>query len=75
MRGVVSELLEAVGRPTAEADSMAVAIDALTDGLWLRLYLSSGTMESAEALQVTARILAATIPERAEAFRRGLCDG
>lgn len=75
MRAVCAELLNEVGRPLDEAASMATAIDALTDGLWLRIYLSTGEMDRAEALHVTARVLSATFPQKAKDFMQGLCDG
>jgi AcrR family transcriptional regulator len=76
-----TDLLAGIGRPAAEAAALATGIDALTDGLWLRAYLSAKTVDRAEmvdrdgALAITARFLAAAIPEHAEDFIAGLCDG
>ncbi|MCH8166641.1 MAG: TetR family transcriptional regulator C-terminal domain-containing protein [Proteobacteria bacterium] len=73
--GACTDLLAGIGRPAAEAAALATGIDALTDGLWLRAYLSAGTMDRQEALAITARFLAAAFPEHAEDFIAGLCGG
>jgi transcriptional repressor BetI len=70
-----ADLLTGIGRPAAEAAALATGIDALTDGLWLRAYLSAETMDRQRALAITARFLAAAIPEHAEDFMAGLCGG
>ncbi len=70
-----ADLLAGIGRPVAEAPPLATGIDALTDGLWLRAYLSAETMDREGALSITARFLAAAIPEHAEDFMAGLCGG
>ena len=75
MRDATADLLAGIGRPVAEAAALATGIDALTDGLWLRAYLSAGTMDRQGALAITARFLAAAIPEHAEDFMTGLCGG
>jgi TetR/AcrR family transcriptional repressor of bet genes len=72
MRDVCADLLAEVRRPVEKAAPMATAIDALTDGLWLRIYLSTGEMDRTESLGIAASFLAAMIPEKAEAFIRGL---
>lgn len=66
----VSGLLEDLGRPVPDARALSAGIEALTDGLWLQMYLASGITDPAEALSVTARFLAALFPERADAFAR-----
>ena len=71
MHGVCGRVMEALGRDTGQAAALATAIDALTDGLWLRIYLSTGRMDRIEALEITAKILSAMLPEHAEAFRHG----
>jgi len=73
--GAFADLLAEIGRPTADAAALATGIDALTDGLWLRSYLSTETMGRQAALAITARFLAAAIPEHAEGFIAGLCGG
>ncbi len=75
MRGATAGLLAGIGRPAAEAAALATGIDALTDGLWLRAYLSAGALDRQGALEITARFLAAAIPEHAEDFMTGLCGG
>lgn len=64
----VAGLLGALGRDLAEARPLAAGIEALTDGLWLQIYLSSGVTAPAEARAVTRRFLVALFPERAAAF-------
>ncbi len=73
--GACADLLAGIGRPPAEAVALATGIDALTDGLWLRAYLSAETMDREGALEIKARFLAAAIPEHAEDFIAGLCGG
>jgi AcrR family transcriptional regulator len=43
---------------------LALAIDSLTDGLWLRMHLAPDAMDNAAALRITARVLAAAFPSR-----------
>jgi AcrR family transcriptional regulator len=43
---------------------LAVAIDSLTDGLWLRMHLDPDGMENAVALRTTLRVIAAAFPTR-----------
>ncbi len=64
----VARLLAALGRDTAEAGPLAAGVEALTDGLWLQIYLSSGITDPLAARAVTRRFLVALFPERAEAF-------
>ena len=43
---------------------LAVAIDSLTDGLWLRMHLNPDGMDNAMALRTTLRVIAAAFPTR-----------
>jgi len=61
-------LLAELGRDTGEARALGSGIEALTDGLWLQIYLSSGITDAAEARAITRRFLVALFPERAAAF-------
>ena len=61
-------LLAELGRDPGEARALAAGIEALTDGLWLQIYLASGITDPAEARAVTGRFLVALFPERAAAF-------
>lgn len=72
MRETCAALLADLGRPTDGAGELAAGIDALTDGLWLRLYLSTDVMDIAEARKIAARFLAAAFPEHAAEFVRHL---
>jgi len=74
MREVCATLLTDSGRPASDAFAIATGIDALTDGLWLRMYLSTEAVDAASALKVTAQFLATIFPEHAEALRQGLGD-
>lgn len=73
MREACAALLAASGRPVAQAADIGSGIDALTDGLWLRIHLTTEAMDTAQALRITARFLAAAFPEHAEAILEGLC--
>jgi AcrR family transcriptional regulator len=61
-------LLAELKRDPGAARALAAGIEALTDGLWLQIYLSSGITDPAEARAVTGRFLVALFPERAAAF-------
>ena len=74
MREACIGLLAASGRPAAQAADLASGIDALTDGLWLRLYLSTDTMDKEQALRVTGRFLAAAFPEHADRIAARFCS-
>ncbi|MDH3265245.1 MAG: transcriptional regulator BetI, partial [Paracoccaceae bacterium] len=50
-------LLAELKRDTGQARALAAGIEALTDGLWLQIYLSSGITDPAEARGVTRRFL------------------
>lgn len=71
MRDACAGAMARSGRTDGAAE-IALGIDALTDGLWLRLYLSSEAMDRGEALSITARFLAAAFPECAEQILSGL---
>lgn len=72
MREACAALLAGSGRADQQAGEIASGIDALTDGLWLRLHLSTGTMEVGRALSITARFVAAAFPEHAAAVHARL---
>jgi AcrR family transcriptional regulator len=71
MRAVCARLINAPGR---SAEEIGAGIDALTDGLWLRIYLSNGEMSAADGLQLATGFVAAMFPQHAtrlcEAARR-----
>lgn len=62
---VCAELI-AAGAGTGEPAGLAVVIDAITDGLWLRNYLAEGWPDPAEALAHAARGIGALFPAVAE---------
>ena len=66
----VAGLLAELGRDPAAARAIGAGIEALTDGLWLQMYLASGITDPAEARDICAMFLAAIFPERAGEFRR-----
>jgi AcrR family transcriptional regulator len=68
MHDACAELLQRDSKDQSHADLFAAGVDSLTDGLWLRIYLTPETLTPALALKVTARLLAAYFPEHAEAF-------
>jgi AcrR family transcriptional regulator len=43
---------------------LALALDSLTDGLWLRMHLDPAAMDSPSALRITLRAVAAAFPSR-----------
>ena len=43
---------------------LALALDSLTDGLWLRMHLDPAAMDNPSALRITLRALAAAFPSR-----------
>lgn len=75
MHEACAALLARSGRDTGAAGEIGSGIDALTDGLWLRLYLSTEAMDTGKARRITARFLAAAFPEHAAAFAEGLGAG
>ncbi len=62
------DLLAALDRDPGQAAEIAAGIEALTDGLWLQLYLSERGMSLDDALAVARRILVALFPECADAL-------
>lgn len=64
----VRALLAALGRDPAPAEALAAGIEALSDGLWLQMYLSNGETRPDQARTVAALFLAALFPEQASAF-------
>lgn len=72
LRNACAAILEVEGRPVALADDIAAGIDAMTDGLWLAMYLSNSTDETARAMRLTARLLAAAFPRHAADFEAAL---
>ncbi|MCC0042027.1 MAG: TetR family transcriptional regulator C-terminal domain-containing protein [Rhodobiaceae bacterium] len=66
IRAACARLLIEVGRSQEEADALGAGIEALTDGLWHRIYLSHGTMSAREGLRLAARFVANIFPERGE---------
>ncbi|MGE3292048.1 MAG: TetR family transcriptional regulator C-terminal domain-containing protein [Geminicoccaceae bacterium] len=46
------------------AAELAVALDSLTDGLWLRMHLDPDSMDNARAHRTTLRTIAAAFPSR-----------
>ncbi len=67
-----ARLLGACDQDTEAADNLAITIDALSDGLWWRLYLSEQSMHPEKALQVFAGVLSAHLPQHAQAIRQAL---
>lgn len=72
MREVCAALLAASGRPTGDAAELGAAIDAMTDGLWLRIYLSTEALDTGRAAKITAKFVAQLFPEHAERLLRGI---
>lgn len=72
MRDVCAALLAASGRPADDAAELGAAIDALTDGLWLRIYLSTEGLNTGRAAKITAKFVAQMFPEHAERLLRGI---
>jgi AcrR family transcriptional regulator len=75
MQDICTALLASAGRSAEEAAVLGAGIDALTDGLWLRIYLSTGSMNASQALQIAAQFLSAAFPEHADEITTGLCRG
>lgn len=68
LESAVAALLGDLGRDVGQARGIAAGVEALTDGLWLQIYLGSGITDPGEALTVAGHFLAALFPERATAF-------
>jgi AcrR family transcriptional regulator len=62
MCAVCARLLGGSARSAAE---IGAGIDALTDGLWLRIYLSNGAMSATDGLQLALNFVATIFPEHA----------
>lgn len=75
MRSACASLLQVDGRPIAGADDIATGIDAMTDGIWLSIYLANQPHDIEQALRLTASYLASAFPAHADAFRQGLIAG
>jgi AcrR family transcriptional regulator len=69
MRDVCDRLLGASKRSGAE---IGAGIDALTDGLWLRIHLSNGAMSAADGLQLARDFVATVFPDHAERLTRAM---
>lgn len=65
---IVTALFAELGRPTRDAAEFATTIEAISDGLWLRIHLATASMVREEACSICTRFLAMQIPERAELF-------
>ena len=72
MRNACAALLQAEGRPVGAAEDIAAGMDAMTDGLWLAMYLSNRTPDFNQPLRLAARYLSAAFPEHAATLREGL---
>ncbi len=68
MHRACTELLIRDGRDPSHADMVAAGVESLTDGLWLRIYLTQESVSRSLALEITARHLAAGFPEHADDF-------
>ena len=53
------------------ARDIAAGIDAMTDGLWLGMYLSGDPVDLKQPMRLAAMYLAAAFPAHAEQFRKG----
>ncbi|MEQ9240822.1 MAG: transcriptional regulator BetI [Roseovarius indicus] len=71
MCNACAALLQAEGRPVTGADDIAAGIDAMTDGLWLAMYLSSAPVDYKQPMRLAAMYLASAFPAHAETFRKG----
>lgn len=69
MRNACAAQLQADGRPLGAAEDIAAGIDAMTDGLWLAMYLSDRTPDLEQPLRLAATYLSACFPGRAAYFR------
>lgn len=66
----IENLLKEIGRDPSEASELATAIDAVTDGLWLQINLSSGVTKPSAALALARKLLSTLFPERTEIFMK-----
>ncbi|SPH17262.1 HTH-type transcriptional regulator BetI [Defluviimonas aquaemixtae] len=72
MRSACTALLQAEGRSVTAADDIAVGIDAMTDGLWLAMYLSDQAPDLDRPMRLAATYLSAAFPAHTDHFRTGL---
>ncbi|MEZ5933520.1 MAG: TetR family transcriptional regulator C-terminal domain-containing protein [Alphaproteobacteria bacterium] len=63
MRAVCARLLGASERSAAE---IGAGIDALTDGLWLRIHLSNGALSAADGLKLAADFVVTVFPQHTD---------
>lgn len=71
MRNACAALLQIEGRPVAAAGDIATGLDAMTDGLWLAIYLANQPSELEQPMRLAASYLASAFPDHAEVFRKG----
>jgi AcrR family transcriptional regulator len=71
LESAVAALLGELGRDTSASADIGAGVEALTDGLWLQLYLTSGVPSPEQGLAISFRFLAALFPERKAAFPQG----
>ncbi|KZY39518.1 hypothetical protein A3731_01745 [Roseovarius sp. HI0049] len=71
MCNACAALLQAEGRPVTGAADIAAGIDAMTDGLWLGMYLSGDPVDLKQPMRLAAMYLSAAFPAHAEQFRKG----
>lgn len=69
MRNACAALLQAEGRPVGAAEDIAAGIDAMTDGLWLAMYLSNKVPDFGQPMRLAAQYLTAAFPDHAEVLR------
>lgn len=71
MCNACAALLQAEGRPVTGASDIAAGIDAMTDGLWLGMYLSGDPVDLKQPMRLAAMYLSAAFPTHADQFRKG----
>lgn len=71
MRNACAALLQMEGRPVADADDIATGLDAMTDGLWLAIYLVNQPNKLEQPMRLAASYLASAFPDHADVFRKG----
>ena len=64
----VAGVLEGTGQGGRAAEEIGAGLEALTDGLWLQIYLSGGEVGVADSLRVARRYLTALFPAHSAAF-------
>lgn len=75
MRDACAALLQADGGSLENAGDIAAGIDAMTDGLWLAMYLSNQPPDLERPLRLAAFHLSAAFPERVAFFTDALRTG